>query len=145
MAASVGAKSAVMAYVAALVGTVAEPLYLTLLTVPPTAPALTTAACGEPLKVTGELVTVRVGVAFWMTKFPAEAPVRELVLVESVGAKSAVTAYVPALVGTVADPLYLTLVTDPATDPITVAACGEPVKVTGELVTLSVGVTLLTT
>ena len=74
---SVGAKSAVTAYVAALVGTVAEPLYLMLLTVPGTEPE-TAAAIGEPEYVCGELVTETVGVALVMTKFPALAAVSEL-------------------------------------------------------------------
>ena len=44
--------------------------------------------------------------------------------------------------GTVADPLYWMLLTVPATDPATVAVCGDPVYVTGEFVTDSVGVAL---
>ena len=48
-------------------------------------------------------------------------------MVVSVEAKSAVTAYVAALVGTVKDPLYFTLETVPATEPaVTVAAWGDP-------------------
>ena len=47
----------------------------------------------------------------------------------------------PAAVGTVAEPLYFTLLTVPATEPVTVADCAEPVYETGELVTERVGET----
>jgi hypothetical protein len=68
---------AVIAYVPAALGTVDEPEYSTLLTVPATEP-LTLADCADPFAVTGELVTDNVGVAFAITKFPAEAFVRLL-------------------------------------------------------------------
>ena len=60
----------------------------------------------------------------------------------SVGVKSAVIAYVATFVGVVADPLYLILEAVPAVDPLTVAACGEPLYTKGELVTDKVGVAL---
>ena len=60
----------------------------------------------------------------------------------SVGVKSAVTAYVPALVGAVEEALYLMLETEPATDEDTVAVCGAALYMTGELVTFNVGVAL---
>ena len=63
----------------------------------------------------------------------------------SVGVKSAVIAYVAAFVGVVAVPLYFTFATAPDTEPATVAPCGAPLYVTGELVTESVGVALLMT
>ena len=53
-------------------------------------------------------------------------------------------AYVPTAVGTVADPLYFTLLTVPPTEPLTVAACGEPLAVTGEFPTDNVGVAMFT-
>ena len=67
----------------------------------------------------------------------------------SVGKKSAVTVYVTTFVGTVPDPLYCTFATAPGTElavMLTVAACGEPLNVAGELVTesVAVGVALLT-
>src|SRR6187401_1929765 len=53
---------------AAFIGIAEDPLYLTLLNVPAMAPlrpvAWRTAAWAEPLNMTGELVTDRVGVAF---------------------------------------------------------------------------------
>jgi hypothetical protein len=69
-------------------------------------------------------------------------------LFESVGTKSAVTAYVAALVGAVDEPLYFTFATVPGTELVeipTVADCGEPLYVCGELLTaiVAVGVALL--
>ena len=52
------------------------------------------------------------------------------------------TAYEPALVGAVEDSSYITLLTLPATEPVTVATLGEPSYETGELVTEIVGVAL---
>ena len=58
-------------------------------------------------------MTERVGVAFDITKFPALAAVKLLYVPVSVGAKSAVIAYVETVVGTVEDPLYLILLAIP--------------------------------
>ena len=57
----------------------------------------------------------------------------------SVGVKSAVTAYVPAFIGTVELPLYSMFVGVPATDPLIVAFFKFPSYVRGEFVIMSVG------
>jgi hypothetical protein len=64
------AQSTSMAYDAALVGAVPEPLYLILLTAPPPE-QVTIAAWADPLYVTGELFTVAVCVEALISKLPA--------------------------------------------------------------------------
>ena len=95
------AQFAVTAYVPAFVGAVKDPLYLILLEAPPPK-QLTVAVRGDPLYVTGEFVTDADAAIELITKLPAERPVPELKF--AVAAQFAVTAYVPAFVGTVAEP-----------------------------------------
>src|SRR5689334_12161784 len=119
-----------IAYVAALVGTVVEPLYLTLLTEPGTE-LLMPADCGEPVYVCGEFVTVSVGVALLTTWPPASAP--ELFVKVPVPVKLATTVCVPAVSVDVA-PLVavppLTVTGEPKLLPST-TNCTEPVAPVG--------------